>query len=67
MIVCLCEGVNDVQLRSAIAQGATSVRALCQQTRAGSHCGMCVCDLKQLVDESKPAQRRSSKPDLLAK
>ena len=67
MIVCLCEAVNDATLRSAIEDGATSVRALCKRTKAGSQCGMCVCDLKQMIKTSRASDSHAKAPDLMAK
>ena len=55
MIVCLCEGLNDRQLRAAIdCGGHRTVSALVRETRAGSHCGQCACDLKRLLRERQP-------------
>jgi len=67
MIVCLCEGLNDSKLRSAIEDGADTVGKLCRRTKAGSHCGMCVSDLKELVSKTTGCTRRLQKPDLMAK
>ncbi len=49
MIVCLCKGLNDKQLRAAIRDGARTVRDLRGTCGAGSVCGRCVCDLRDLL------------------
>ncbi len=51
MIVCLCEALSERNLRTAVRQGACSRFELSRATGAGTHCGSCRCDLKQIVDE----------------
>lgn len=59
MIVCLCEGLNDKQLRATIRDGASSVREIRKACGAGGTCGSCVCDLKDLLADERPeAQKR---------
>ena len=53
MIVCLCEGLNDKQLRATIREGADSVRAVRKACGAGGHCGSCVCDIRELLAETR--------------
>lgn len=53
MILCLCEGASDRDLRAEIENGCGSVRELVRRTGAGSHCGQCACDLKRLMAESR--------------
>ncbi len=62
MIVCLCEGLSDRQLRRAIEEGCDSVAALAQRTRAATGCGMCACDLKQLLLEGNDSGEASPVP-----
>lgn len=49
MIVCLCEGVSDRGIRQAVDQGNTTARQITQATGAGSHCGLCRCDIRRLA------------------
>lgn len=65
MIVCLCEGVNDTKLRSAIEDGADTVRALCRRTKAGTHCGMCKCDIRSMLRERR-ATHGNATPQVMA-
>ena len=51
MIVCLCEAMSEGQLRRAVREGACSRFELSRATGAGTHCGSCRCDLKQLVND----------------
>lgn len=53
MIVCLCEGMSDRELRTVVDAGCDSVRELVRQTGVGSHCGQCACELKRIVGEAR--------------
>ena len=53
MIVCLCEGLSDRELRAAIRRGCGSVPDLARETGAAKHCGSCACDLKRLLAEDR--------------
>jgi len=48
-IVCACFGVGENDLKRAIAQGAKSVEALGIELKAGTNCGSCIPELKQLL------------------
>jgi assimilatory nitrate reductase catalytic subunit len=48
-IVCACFGVGEATLGQAIAQGAASVEALGIRLKAGTNCGSCIPELKQLL------------------
>jgi bacterioferritin-associated ferredoxin len=67
VILCLCEGVSDRVLRSAVRDGACSVAALARRTRAGTGCGSCACDLKRLVTEEAGRADREPVLSLAAK
>jgi len=56
-MVCNCNKVSDVVLREAIANGADSVAALGECTKAGTGCGSCKTELSQLIAtlSKKPA------------
>ncbi|MEL0612805.1 (2Fe-2S)-binding protein [Marinomonas arenicola] len=52
MYVCLCNGVTDGQIKQSIQEGATTMKALYQETNLGSQCGKCCqCAKKILNDE----------------
>lgn len=55
MIICLCEGLSDRDLRKVVRDGATSRWELSVRTGAGRCCGSCRCDLKQIVREETEA------------
>ena len=56
--VCNCRKVSESRLRIAIAEGATTVAALCDATGAGTGCGSCKGELADLVSRhaAQPAK-----------
>ena len=48
-VVCACFGVGLQTIRDAIATGAASVEAIGKALRAGTNCGSCVPELKQII------------------
>ena len=56
MIVCICKRVTERQLAEAIAEGASSVKALSRQTGCGSQCGRCIPTVREMLSiECRPA------------
>ncbi len=49
MIVCLCRAVREHDVARAIAEGASTVRALGERTGAGTDCGACACELRSAL------------------
>ena len=49
MFVCLCYGVTDKHIKSAVKEGCCSYRDVRQSTRVGTQCGKCACMAKQMV------------------
>jgi nitrite reductase (NADH) large subunit len=47
--VCNCHKVTEKALIAAIEGGAETVDSLCSATKAGSGCGSCKADLRQLI------------------
>jgi assimilatory nitrate reductase catalytic subunit len=47
--VCACFGVGENALKQAIADGADSVEALGRCLKAGTNCGSCIPELKELL------------------
>lgn len=50
MIVCVCKNVSDRQIRAAMADGASTVRALRNQLAVSTCCGKCAPQVKGMVD-----------------
>jgi bacterioferritin-associated ferredoxin len=57
MYVCLCEGVTDRAIRAAVDQGACSPEQVAACTGAGTGCGSCHVEVRQIVDEQLGRRR----------
>ena len=49
MIVCLCEGISDKEVRRCIDAGACTLRQIKKACGAGSGCGLCRPFLRQMI------------------
>lgn len=49
MIVCLCEGVTDREIKDHLGSGASTVREVGRRCGAGTDCGMCRCDIRDML------------------
>jgi len=56
MIVCLCRGVSDREVRNAIDRGATCLGRL-EQSGIGGDCRGCERLLERMIDDSADAGR----------
>lgn len=52
-LVCSCNNVGQGNLENAIANGCTDFAKLCQTTGAGTGCGSCRPEVRQLLEKSK--------------
>jgi bacterioferritin-associated ferredoxin len=59
MIICLCKGVSDRQIREMAQQGQ-SLRQIVTKCEAGTSCGACVQDVQALVKCESPAKQQAS-------
>lgn len=48
--VCDCNFVSKAQIVEAVLNGATTLRAVCDETRAGTGCGSCRPEVQRIVD-----------------
>jgi bacterioferritin-associated ferredoxin len=46
MIICICNAVSDRQIKSAVKNGAASLRDLTRELGVGTCCGKCVPEAK---------------------
>jgi bacterioferritin-associated ferredoxin len=60
MILCLCAGKSEHEIRALVAEGATSVRAIQRACGAGADCRACCPMLAALVAESAGMGRRDT-------
>jgi bacterioferritin-associated ferredoxin len=52
MYVCICKGITDHQIRSAVTDGATSIGQLRRELGVASQCGKCSCLTREIVQEA---------------
>ncbi|MDV7213039.1 bacterioferritin-associated ferredoxin [Azotobacter beijerinckii] len=60
MYVCLCQGVTDGQIRSAIQGGCCTYRDVRIALGVGTQCGKCACVAKQIARESLGEEMQNS-------
>jgi bacterioferritin-associated ferredoxin len=65
MIVCVCKAVSDRHIRSAVKDGATSLRDLTRDLGVGTCCGKCLPEAKVALASSLKACD-SSRPGLFS-
>ena len=69
MIICICRGKSDRDVRKAIENGATSVREL-QRCGIGDQCGSCHVSLRSMIAAAAaaaapPCPAHAAAPDLV--
>ncbi|HVG50339.1 MAG TPA: molybdopterin dinucleotide binding domain-containing protein [Xanthobacteraceae bacterium] len=52
-LVCACFSIGQETIRQAIHDGASSVGEIAKATKAGSNCGSCLPELKQMIARSR--------------
>ncbi|NQY87339.1 MAG: (2Fe-2S)-binding protein [Colwellia sp.] len=50
MYVCICHGVTDTQIETAIDNGAHTMKQLSSELKIGSQCGKCCQCSKRLLN-----------------
>ncbi len=53
MYVCNCNGIRERDVRAAIDRGASRPAEIFKACGAAAQCARCVCDMRQLLDESR--------------
>ncbi|HUH38653.1 MAG TPA: bacterioferritin-associated ferredoxin [Spongiibacteraceae bacterium] len=54
MYICLCKGITDHQIHSAVAAGTTSFRELRRELDIASQCGKCGSLAREVFNEALP-------------
>ncbi len=49
MYVCLCHAITDQQIRTAVADGCSSMRDLRNELNIATQCGRCACHARDLL------------------
>ncbi|MEM1403702.1 MAG: bacterioferritin-associated ferredoxin [Pseudomonadota bacterium] len=57
MFVCVCNGITDKQIRSAVASGASSVQDLKDALGVASQCGTCFDYAEEIIAETRAPAR----------
>ncbi|WP_346837013.1 bacterioferritin-associated ferredoxin [Microbulbifer sp. SAOS-129_SWC] len=52
MYVCICKGITDGQIKEAIYDGSTSVKALRRHLGVSSQCGRCAELTQEIIEET---------------
>lgn len=52
MYVCICKGITDRQIKEAVYDGSTSVKALRRQLGVSSQCGRCAELTQEIIDDT---------------
>jgi bacterioferritin-associated ferredoxin len=55
MIVCVCKAVSERQIRTAVKDGANSLRDLTRELGVGTCCGKCLPEAKSTLAASLKA------------
>lgn len=55
MVVCLCQGVSEKDVREAIANGATTRKKVTRACGAGAGCGGCHESIRDIIREHRAA------------
>lgn len=50
MLVCHCHGVNERQIKNAVAEGAETLRDLQKELKVGTCCGRCLPHARRLLE-----------------
>ncbi|BCE00909.1 bacterioferritin-associated ferredoxin [Marinicellulosiphila megalodicopiae] len=64
MYVCLCKGITDSQIKNAIDDGATSLRAIRKELGAMTQCGKCACLTKEILKDQLATNKMMTANDL---
>ena len=60
MIVCLCEGISEREIRDAARRGAATLPAIQRACGAGGDCGACRPQVRKIAREVRSTQRQSN-------
>ena len=59
MIICVCKAVSERHIRSAVKNGATSMRDLSRELGVGTCCGKCVPEARAALSACHDADGES--------
>ena len=62
MIVCLCKGVSSRTIVDEARRGACTLKQIRQACQAGTDCGACVPQIRQLLDQTAARHEHYTTP-----
>jgi bacterioferritin-associated ferredoxin len=62
MIVCICQGVDECEIRRTVSAGARTVGDLMRRCGAGTDCGSCHEELEEALVRACDAEERAASP-----
>ena len=66
MIVCVCHRVSEKEVNKAIKNGATSVSDVARACKAGTDCGACCCEIRDMLRAKESQPTSILRPSILA-
>ena len=63
-LVCLCNFVDEKEIRSLLKKGANSTTDIQRLSRAGTSCGRCLPEIDQMVEEHKKKKPKNQQGKL---
>ena len=60
-LVCACFSVGAKTIAAAIGAGCTSVEAIGETLKAGTNCGSCRSEIRRMLHERAPAERKQGR------
>ncbi len=61
VIVCLCEGISETEIKRLIKNGAESLEDIEKECGAGGKCGGCLWQLVEILETEKPLDKNGSR------
>ena len=58
MIICLCNGITEKEVRQAAREGARSPEQAYATLDCELQCGCCLDDAQEIIDEEQPKRPR---------
>lgn len=66
MYICICKGITDKQLASAIHNGKCTRKQLFECFGVGGECGKCNKEIRQLINHKAAANQASAPNEIIA-
>jgi bacterioferritin-associated ferredoxin len=57
VIVCICNGVSDKEIRKYLERGIYSIEEIGKLCYAGTDCGKCVDSIEEIIEDVQPTDQ----------